>query len=571
MRRSIVSHRHWSLLLALAVLVLGCAPAPPPSQGSGPASNTGQPQPPAAPKQITVAMMGNPVAASDRFVGGRSGGGIPGASELEQLVGGALTPGKDNNSAFVPQLAEAVPTFENGLWKVLPDGRMETTWRIRAGARWHDGVALTSADVLFTTKVEQDRDLPVAPTAGYEQIASIEAPDAQTVTITWKRPYIQADQFFLRAPLPQHILERPYTESKESFTALAYWNEEYVGAGPYRVGEWVRDSHATLHAFDDFVLGRPKIDDVVVKFLADENAFMANILAGTVDASIGKSINYEQATQIRTQWSDGKIVTRPETVVKLWPQFLDPNPAIMLNVQFRKALFYAIDRQELVDSLVGRDASAVAHSVLLPTEPLFDQGEATAVKYEYDPRRATTMIEQLGYTRGADGLFRDSRNELLSVEIQATGEAQNTKPSFAIANYWKQIGVDAQVAVVPIQLQNDRKYRAEFPGLNLQGSTSGIPKIGELTSTQSRLPENNYNGRNYPRYMNQEFDGLVATLFASVPLQERGLALQRAIQWMTDQVVMYSLYYAPEATMISNRMVNAGFNPTWNASEWDLK
>jgi hypothetical protein len=40
---------------------------------------------------------------------------------------------------------------------------------------------------------------------------------------------------------------------------------------------------------------------------------------------------------------------------------------------------------------------------------------------------------------------------------------------------------------------------------------------------------------------------------------------------MTDQVVMYSLYYSVAPTMISNRLLNAGFYPSWNSYEWDVK
>ena len=78
-----------------------------------------------------------------------------------------------------------------------------------------------------------------------------------------------------------------------------------------------------------------------------------------------------------------------------------------------------------------------------------------------------------------EDLQRDHINEIRE-DFGLTGIG--TKPSFAISDYWKRIGVTADVDVVPVQLQNDKKYRAEFPGLSLQGSTSGIPKIGELTS-----------------------------------------------------------------------------------------
>ena len=569
MRLLVSRSRFQYLVLTVALLLLSCAPVTPASP-VGDSSNSLEP-PPTAPKRVTTAMMGNPVSPIDRFIGGRSGGGVPGAAEFAKMVGSGLSVGKELDSVFVPQLAEAIPSTDNGLWTISADGTMQTTWKIRQGAQWHDGVPLTSADILFTAQLEQDKDLPVVIDPAYSVISSITAPDPQTVTVTWKKPYITADQFFSLAPVPQHILERPYLSNKDSLVGLPYWNTEFVGAGPYRVSQWVQDQYAILDAFDGFVLGRPRIDQIEVKFLADETAFIGNLLAGGIDATVGKSITYEQGVEITSQWTSGHIETRPETVVKMWPQFVDPNPVILLSQQYRQALFHAINRQEMVDSLVPGGVSSVANSVLLPSEPLFSAGEAAAVTYPYDPGRATDMIQQLGYTKGPDGMFRDGAGQPLTIQIQATDGAQNTKPSFAVADYWKQVGVAADVDVVPIQLQNDKKYRAAFPGVSLQGSSSGVQRIGELRSSEARLAENNYNGRNYPRYMNPEFDGLVNTLFATIPVPDRAQALQQAIHWMTDQVVMYSLYYSVAPTMISNRVQNVGFYPSWNTYEWDVK
>jgi ABC-type transport system substrate-binding protein len=122
-----------------------------------------------------------------------------------------------------------------------------------------------------------------------------------------------------------------------------------------------------------------------------------------------------------------------------------------------------------------------------------------------------------------------------------------------------------------VQLQDDRRYRATFSGFNLQGSGSGVSRIKELTSNQARVAENNYNGRNYPRYRNAEFDDLVTRLFATIPMPERIQLLQKVIEHMTDQVNMISLYYAPTSTMISKRVQNAGFDPTWNSHEWTVQ
>ena len=58
----------------------------------------------------------------------------PGAAVVEQLANSALTE-VNRSGDLQPVLAQAVPSVENGLWKLLPDGRMETTWKIRPNVR----------------------------------------------------------------------------------------------------------------------------------------------------------------------------------------------------------------------------------------------------------------------------------------------------------------------------------------------------------------------------------------------------------------------------------------------------
>lgn len=170
--------------LAVMMFGWGCAvPAAP---------NASQPARPAAPTRITVGMLGVPPTFWN--ISG-SPGTAGGTGELQGLVTAGLTV-VDDSGLRRPQLSEAVPSTDNGLWKVFPDGRMETTWVIRAGALWHDGAPFSSDDLLFTTRVGQDGDLAVFGNAAYAAIESIEAADPQTVTVTWKRPYVRADMMF---------------------------------------------------------------------------------------------------------------------------------------------------------------------------------------------------------------------------------------------------------------------------------------------------------------------------------------------------------------------------------------
>lgn len=119
-------------LILLGTLLAGCAP-------SGAATSDGAiSETPTGPKRVTLAVRGDGTGLW------ASGGGD---ETFELYYGGMVMyspPGE-----IVPQLAEAVPTLENGLWKLFPDGRMETTHTTRQGALWHDGRPMTTKDLEF--------------------------------------------------------------------------------------------------------------------------------------------------------------------------------------------------------------------------------------------------------------------------------------------------------------------------------------------------------------------------------------------------------------------------------------
>src|SRR5688572_4516065 len=115
---------------ALTVLVLasGCsAPARPVAGDLSPAS--GEPR---GPKRIVTAIYDDVKAFKRQITGGSPNGVI----EMERLMNGGLVL-VDSAGRALPELAEAVPTIENGNWRIHPDGRMETRYRLKAGQRWH--------------------------------------------------------------------------------------------------------------------------------------------------------------------------------------------------------------------------------------------------------------------------------------------------------------------------------------------------------------------------------------------------------------------------------------------------
>src|SRR6266545_4520139 len=175
--------------LVIAVGLAGCGP--PSGQPARHAQTSDAPRS-SAPKRMTAAIRGDPKAAYHKL---NVGNNFIGTQQVERLVNAGLSV-PDPSDVLHPQLAEAVPSLENGLWKLDPDGRMELTWRLRPNTRWHDGAAFTADDLVFTARLGQDAELAIGPHLAYAFVATVDAPDPRTVTVRWRQPYIDANAMF---------------------------------------------------------------------------------------------------------------------------------------------------------------------------------------------------------------------------------------------------------------------------------------------------------------------------------------------------------------------------------------
>jgi peptide/nickel transport system substrate-binding protein len=550
--------------LAAAILLVGCAGPAGPRQPEA----SGE-QAPGTPKRINVAIRGEAKTISAKLNSSAGAGGTPGVSEVEEILNAGLA-ATDDNSVLRPQLAEAVPTVENGLWKVFPDGRMEVTWRLRPGILWHDGTPFSSADLLFTDRVERDADLPIFRRVASEHIEGVETPDPRTVTVKWKRPFIDADNMF-GSPMPRHILEKTYLEDKENLTVHPYWNREFIGTGPFKLKDWVIGSHLVLEGNEKYVLGPPRLDEIVVKFIPDPGTMAANILAGEVDLTLGGRLSLEWGVNIRDQWRDGRMVLgTPSSMISSYPQFINPNPPIQLEPNFRRALLHAVDRQEMIDSLVF-GLAPLGQSIISPRDNEYRDIEKDIARYSYDPRRAAQLIEGLGYSKGADGAYSDASGQVLAVttQTQATDD-QQVKSQLSIASYWQQLGLRVEQVTFPQQRAQDREFRATRPAFEVTRQPGGTTNLVRFYGPNTPLPENNFTGVNRTRHRNAEFDGWIDRFFTTIPRGERMELLSRIVRYMTDQVVILPMFYDVGPTMVSNRLYNTE-GDTWNAQEWDTR
>jgi peptide/nickel transport system substrate-binding protein len=558
------------------VLILGVGCAGP----SGPQPRAGDPA--GAPsstvrKRITAGVISDFVT-----VIGKLENLAPGSDAVEVMIGAGLTTQNDQGG-LNPVLAESVPSAENGLWRVFPDGRMETTWKLRPSLTWHDGVAFTAEDVAFTGRLARDPELPNLRHPGIPLVERIEAVDPHTITVHWKQLYIAADALFapspgislVTIPLPRHILEATYSQESRGVLQHPYWGDDFVGMGPYRLREWLPGSFIVLEASDRFALGRPRIDEIEIRFIPDADALVTSLLAGAVEVTLGRNLSLDQVLEAERRWPAGRMDRAgTQSWFGIAPQFVDPSPAIIGNATFRRALMHALDRQEMADTIMY-GLVPVAHVFMNPAHPDYPTAEPRIAKYEYDPRRTADMLRGLGYTSGTDGGYRGADGAVLEIELRTmTGDVVG-KAGEVVADQWRKNGVRVQTTVVTAQRTRDREWRSLRPGFETMRRGTGLENLSSYHSREIPLPETRFLGANIPRYGNPEFDGLLERYFATIPRAERAEVLAQVMRHMSEQLNIMTLFYDTEPALISRRLVNVTARPVgstqgWNVHLWDV-
>src|SRR5687767_15042968 len=190
-------------LVAFSVLMLSsaCSPAPAREVAGQLSSASG----PGSARTVVFLTHVEPPSLSEHRVVYQTGGN---PSDAKRLFNASLFL-NDPQGVAQPNLAERKPELNTETWRVLPDGGMETTYRLRPGLIWHDGTPFTADDMLLSFRVLKTPDFGVNDMVPIKWMDEAVAVDPRTVVVRWNTTYPMADALSARdwAPLPTHILK----------------------------------------------------------------------------------------------------------------------------------------------------------------------------------------------------------------------------------------------------------------------------------------------------------------------------------------------------------------------------
>jgi peptide/nickel transport system substrate-binding protein len=464
-----------------------------------------------------------------------------------------------------PGLAVQVPSADNGTWVINSDGSMDLTWKLKPDIKWHDGTPFTADDMMFTLALNKDPDLISDNPTVAKAMERATSPDPHTFIVHWSRTDVLATSPRALTPLPKHLLEGLYRDDKDSLGNSPLFREQFVGLGPYKLTEWVQGSHIETVRFDDYHMGRPPLDRVVVRYVLDQNALVANIMAGALDMVVPKSVETDASLELRRQWQGTGNTVRIEAIPRIIylemmmrPEYARPANGLP-NTTVRQALYHAIDRQGIADAATG-GLGLAADSWYDPKDPIRGELESSIVKYPYDPARAQQLVAQAGWTRGSDGVLLGGNGERFETEVWVNPQAAGPAGAVVVDN-WKAVGVDAGLHNVPLARAQDRGYLSQRPGaLATDAGSAGTGLTDRYDSRDLATAANNWAGRNRAGYMNSRADELYDLLNVTIDPDRRKPLLQEQVRIFTAEVVTMPLYWMVSSTLMT-KGVKADVHP----------
>jgi len=566
------------LLAGFSLLLGACAPTSSSTAQPG-STDTSAPTRPA--RTLVAALRVEPQTLAARKIGL---GGV--AIYLSNRAFNADLTILNDDGVAQPYLAEAVPQLNTDSWRVFPDGRMETTYRLKPNLVWHDGAPLTSADFQFSLRIYATPELgPALPPINL--IEEVQAPDARTVVIRWKQPFAQAAALNSSGtgspanfpPMPRALLEAAFDSGgPEVFLSNPYWTREFVGLGPYRLQRWEPGAFIEATGFDRHVFGSPKIERIKMMVMPDNNATIASLLSGDLhlapaDANfplgrikdVMNELGPGQASAVLhpNQWRRGDVQLRPEYV----------GNRALLDPRVRKALAHAMDKASINEAVYDGN-SLPAEIMIPPTSQAGRAVDAGIAKHPFDLRRADELMISAGFTKGSDGFYTSPALGRFASEIKTNNGTDNVAEMTILASGWRQSGFDMQDAVLPVSLAQDAEARATFSGVfsangNLEGAINFKSSI--FPGTPNRFENESRGG-----WVNPEYGRLRDAYNIALDPAERTRLTVELTKIFNDDLPALSLFFNSQpwifvSALQGPRLVASESNVSWRIHEWEFK
>jgi peptide/nickel transport system substrate-binding protein len=467
-------------------------------------------------------------------------GVVVSAFESYQLMYDTLTGYAAADFAPEPGLAER--------WEASDDG-LTWTYHIRQGVKWSDGEDLTAHDVVYTFQRVLDGEIENGQYGGYlTYVTGVEATDDYTVVVTTSEP--SPSMLRLAVPiLPEHIWQDIDGDEVATFANT----DSPVGSGPFRLVEVQTNQFYRFAANKDYWAGAPKIDELVLRVFADDEAMAQALRSGEIDmldgisAPIFESLEGEPGiTAVDALYSGFN-----ELAFNLGAQTVDNVPIgdghpALQDKQVRLAIDYAIDRDTLVDRVLRGHGSA-ATGVIPPIYGDMHWTPNDSVRGS-DLARANEILDDAGYARGSDGVRVGPDGRRLEFRLFGREESETSQRNVEYIRDWLgEIGIVATVEIMSEDALTTTVGQGEFDMFEWGWVVEPDPdfQLSVFTCDQRSVEDGGeiFAGWSDSFYCNPGYDALYNEQKTILDADDRRAVVHEAQQLLYDDVVYSMLFY----------------------------
>ncbi len=334
-----------------------------------------------------------------------------------------------NTFNLEPDLLTEMPTSADGL---------TYHFKLRPDVKFHDGSTLTSSDVKFTM---ERMLLPATAAANgwaYEPIKGAVAMENGEATTLEGFNLISATEFELTLEQPfapfLHYLAIPPASIYSAAACTAAgdtWRMNPVGTGPFKLAEYVPDTHIRLAKNADYYEeGLPYLDEVFIRIVPDDDTGRLEFENGTMDVSFLPTDVPEDMARYFEMRDEGTYKIEESTPANTYYFIFNESDRAVQKLEVRQAIAYAIDKQKLIDTIWGGTAVEAKNFISPPINGAYVE----APGYPFDLERAKALMAQAGVTS-------------MNLQIAQRGGDTPSDTNVAIQAMLAEIGITAEIKI----------------------------------------------------------------------------------------------------------------------------
>ncbi len=411
------------------------------------------------------------------------------------------------------------------------------TFNLHQGVKWTDGQAFTSDDVVFT--LNTIKQYPAADGGGiWQYINTVTAPDANTVTVTFKKAY---------TPILWYLGGQVWMLPKHLWTGVGdptkYANTKPVGTGPFMLKSFSPQLLDYVKNPNYWQPGKPEVAELKYPSYNSNTGAELVLSQGQLDWT-GLFTPNIQKTYVNRDPAHNHYWFPSSNVVML---YLNTAKAPFNKLAVRQAISSALDREQMYKvAESGYEPVSSPTALVLPANKSFLSSDYASAAFSVDTAKSTQLLESAGFKKGSDGIYADASGKKLSFNINVVNGWTDWVTNCQImADNLKKIGIDAKVNAVSFNAYYSAMQTGTFDAVISWTNPGPTPYFlyNSMLNSNNTKPLGQTAISNWERWNDPATDALLNQYATSTDQAVQQQAIAGIQKIMVEQVPSIPLVY----------------------------